>query len=305
MWIYIVIAVIVIIVLYALITYNNFIKLKNMVKEAFATMDVYLKKRWDLIPNIVETVKGYAKHEENTLKEVVELRNSSYDSMSDDEKVKANQRISKDINKIMLLAERIGLHTVKHGLIKTQNNGYLYISKRIDRKNDQKLAMEDFCQLSNKLTEYKYQGSYERCVKEVIDKFSSRKVIDKISFFNCIYFSYLVGNTDMHLKNFSLFDDGSGYHLASFYDLVSSLILVGQEEMALAINGKRKHLTKNDFISFGVSSGLTKELTIKLMDNINKKLKEVYESEIDRSLISEKFKEELKDLIKKRIASLI
>lgn len=105
MWIYIIIAVIVIIVIYALITYNNFIKLKNMVKEAFATMDVYLKKRWDLIPNIVETVKGYAKHEENTLKEVVELRNSSYDSMSDDEKVKANQKISKDINKIMLLAE--------------------------------------------------------------------------------------------------------------------------------------------------------------------------------------------------------
>ena len=105
MWIYIVIAIIVIIVIYALITYNNFIKLKNMVKEAFATMDVYLKKRWDLIPNIVETVKGYTKHEENTLKEVVELRNSSYDSMSDDEKVKANQKISKDINKIMLLAE--------------------------------------------------------------------------------------------------------------------------------------------------------------------------------------------------------
>lgn len=105
MWIYIVIAVIVIIILYAFITYNNFIKLKNMVKEAFATMDVYLKKRWDLIPNIVETVKGYAEHEESTLKEVVELRNSSYDSMSDEEKVKTNQKISKDINKIMLLAE--------------------------------------------------------------------------------------------------------------------------------------------------------------------------------------------------------
>ena len=71
MWIYIVIAVIVIIVFYAFITYNNFIKLKNMVKEAFATMDVYLKKRWDLIPNIVETVKGYAEHEESTLEIVV------------------------------------------------------------------------------------------------------------------------------------------------------------------------------------------------------------------------------------------
>ena len=105
MWIYIVIILIVIIVLYTLITYNNFIKLKNMVKEAFSTMDVYLKKRWDLIPNIVETVKGYAKHEENTLKEIVELRNNSYDNMTDDEKVQTNQRISKDIGQIMLLAE--------------------------------------------------------------------------------------------------------------------------------------------------------------------------------------------------------
>ena len=105
MWIYIIIAIVLIIVMYVLITYNSFIKLKNMVQEAFSTMDVYLKKRWDLIPNLIETVKGYVKHEENTLKEIVDLRGSSYDSMSDDEKVKANQTISKDINKIMLVAE--------------------------------------------------------------------------------------------------------------------------------------------------------------------------------------------------------
>ena len=205
---------------------------------------------------------------------------------------------------IMLLAERIGLHTVKHGLIKTQNNGYLYISKRIDRKNDQNLAMEDFCQLSNKLTEYKYQGSYERCVKDVIDQFSSRKVIDKINFFNCIYFSYLVGNTDMHLKNFSLFDDGSGYHLSPFYDLVSSLILVGQEEMALAINGKRKHLTKKDFKSFGISSGLSMELTLKLMDKINKQMERIYKEEISKSLICETLKDKLTKLMETRLMNL-
>lgn len=105
MWIYIVIGIVVIIFIYAFITYNNFIKLKNMVEEAFSTMDVYLKKRWDLIPNLIETVKGYVKHEENTLKEIVNLRGSSYDNMSADEKVKANQTISKDINKIMLVAE--------------------------------------------------------------------------------------------------------------------------------------------------------------------------------------------------------
>ena len=61
--IYVVIGVVVLIVLYILWQFNGFVKLNNKVNEAFATMDVYLKKRWDLIPNLVETVKGYATHE--------------------------------------------------------------------------------------------------------------------------------------------------------------------------------------------------------------------------------------------------
>ena len=68
-------------------------------------MDVYLKKRWDLIPNIVETVKGYAKHESETLENVIRLRNSAYDNMSDNEKIKTNEALSSGINKIMALAE--------------------------------------------------------------------------------------------------------------------------------------------------------------------------------------------------------
>lgn len=105
MWAYIIIAIIVLIVVYALTLYNSFVKLNNKVKEAFSTMDVYLKKRWDLIPNIVEIVKGYAEHEKNTLKEVVELRNSAYDKMSDDEKIKTNEKLSSGISEIMALAE--------------------------------------------------------------------------------------------------------------------------------------------------------------------------------------------------------
>ena len=105
MWIYIIIAIIVLIIIYAFALYNSFVKLNNKVKEAFSTMDVYLKKRWDLIHNIVETVKGYAKHEKDTLKEVVELRNSAYDKMSDDEKIKTNEQLSSGISKIMALAE--------------------------------------------------------------------------------------------------------------------------------------------------------------------------------------------------------
>ena len=105
MWVYILIAVIVLIVIYVLVCYNSLVRLRNKVGEAFSTMDVYLKKRWDLIPNLIETIKGYTKHESETLKEIVELRNSAYDNMSSDEKINANEKISNGINKLMALAE--------------------------------------------------------------------------------------------------------------------------------------------------------------------------------------------------------
>lgn len=97
--------VLVICIVYYFTTYNNLVKLNNKVKESFATMDVYLKKRWDLIPNIVETVKGYAKHEKDTLKEIVSARNGNYDNLSQEEKIKTNEQINRGISKLMALAE--------------------------------------------------------------------------------------------------------------------------------------------------------------------------------------------------------
>ena len=105
MWIYIIIGIVVLLIIYIIALYNNFVQLNNKVDEAFSTMDVYLKKRWDLIPNIVETVKGYAKHEKETLEKVISLRNSAYENMSDEEKIKANEQLTSGINKIMALAE--------------------------------------------------------------------------------------------------------------------------------------------------------------------------------------------------------
>lgn len=105
MWIYIIIGIVVLLIIYIIALYNSFVQLNNKVDEAFSTMDVYLKKRWDLIPNIVETVKGYAKHEKETLEKVISLRNSAYENMSDEEKIKANEQLTSGINKIMALAE--------------------------------------------------------------------------------------------------------------------------------------------------------------------------------------------------------
>lgn len=71
---YIIIGVVIVLFVLVLVTYNSLIQLRNKVKEAFSTMDVYLKKRYDLIPNLVDIVKGYAKHETDTLQEVTKMR---------------------------------------------------------------------------------------------------------------------------------------------------------------------------------------------------------------------------------------
>ena len=105
MYIYIIIGVCAIILVYLFITFNKLTKLKNRVVEAFSTMDVCLKKRWDLIPNLVETVKGYSKHEKETLESVINLRNQTYDNLSDEEKIKTNLKVNEGISKLMMLAE--------------------------------------------------------------------------------------------------------------------------------------------------------------------------------------------------------
>ena len=103
----IIISVLVLLILFVLITYNGLIRLNNRVKEAFSTMDVYLKKRWDLIPNIVSVVKGYAKHEEDTLKEITSLRSNinSYDKLSSEEKINTNLKVNNNLTKLFALVE--------------------------------------------------------------------------------------------------------------------------------------------------------------------------------------------------------
>ncbi len=105
MIIWIIVFIILVLLILGLALYNSFVKAQNRVEEAFSTMDVYLKKRWDLIPNLVEVVKGYAKHEKNTLTEIVELRSKVYDNMSNTEKLESNAVLTEDISKLMILAE--------------------------------------------------------------------------------------------------------------------------------------------------------------------------------------------------------
>ena len=97
--------VIAVIVIAVIVMYNGFIKLKNNCEEAFATMDVYLKKRYDLIPNLVETVKGYAAHEKETLTKVIEARNMAQGAATVEEKIAGENQLQGTLKSLFAIAE--------------------------------------------------------------------------------------------------------------------------------------------------------------------------------------------------------
>lgn len=99
------IIVIAVLVIYAIIAYNGLIRKRNHADNAFATIDVMLKKRFDLIPNLVQTVKQYAKHESTTLTEIVKLRNRNYKDMTPDEKIEMDKAIRNASRSINVMVE--------------------------------------------------------------------------------------------------------------------------------------------------------------------------------------------------------
>ncbi|HZH93331.1 MAG TPA: LemA family protein [Tissierellaceae bacterium] len=97
--------IILLIGVYVFSTYNGFIKIRNAVEEAFSTMDVYLKKRYDLIPNLVETVKGYAKHEQETFQKIVEARAQAMNATTIEEKQASENVLTGTLKSLFALSE--------------------------------------------------------------------------------------------------------------------------------------------------------------------------------------------------------
>lgn len=149
----------------------------------------------------------------------------------------------------MHLAALAGITTVPHSLIRLKSGSLAYITKRIDREKTTKLHMEDMCQLTERLTEDKYKGSYELIQKAIL-KYAANPGLDVVNFYEQVLFSFLTGNADMHLKNFSLINRPSvGYVLAPAYDLVASALIMedDKDDLALTLNGKKRKLTRKDF----------------------------------------------------------
>lgn len=210
---------------------------------------------------------------------------------------------------VMQMAEKAKIRTVPHALIriKAQDNALAYITKRIDRRDGKMLAMEDFCQLDGRLTEDKYKGSYERCAK-IIRKYSSRAGLDITELFIRVVFSFIVGNSDMHLKNFSLIetDENSGsYILSDAYDMlpVNSVNPADTEQTALTLNGKKRNLHRNDFLKFADACQIDRAVAGKIID-ILKRYESEFIRETEKSYLNDELKDNLNSLITQRINDL-
>lgn len=211
---------------------------------------------------------------------------------------------------IMTMADTAGISTVPHALIKG-SAGLAYITKRIDRNFSadkiEMLAMEDFCQLDLRLTEDKYRGSYERCAK-IIRQYSSRVGVDMAEFYVRLVFCFIVGNSDMHLKNFSLIEtaEGSGkYILSPAYDLlpVNANVPADKEQFALAMNGKKTNIRKSDFLKFAGTCGIDRATAEKLIENLIK-FTPKWLSLCEESLLSDGLKERVSAIITERAKAL-
>ncbi len=103
-------------------THNKFVSMRSSVEEAFSTMDVHLKKRYDLIPNLVETVKGYAKHESQVLQSVTEARSNAQAATTAAEKIQANAQLSQALRSFNLVMERYPELKANQNFLNLQND---------------------------------------------------------------------------------------------------------------------------------------------------------------------------------------
>jgi serine/threonine-protein kinase HipA len=198
----------------------------------------------------------------------------------------------------MHLASELKIKTSKHSLVRLPSGSLAYITQRFDRKNDKKLASEDLCQLSETLTEHKYRASYEK-IGKIIRKYSTHYGFDVLNYFELVVFNFIIGNADMHLKNFSMIEDfDRSFTLSPAYDLLSTFLVIENEDeqMCLTINGKKNKIKLQDFDILASNLSLNEKQKQNIYQKFIKKEKSI-KWWIKNSFLPENHKEKLQTLI--------
>ena len=203
----------------------------------------------------------------------------------------------------MLMAKLFGINTVPSSLIRLKSKELSYITKRIDRTaNGQKIHMIDMFQITEAFD--KYKSSMEK-IGKAINNYAANTLLDEIFFFELTIFSFLTGNNDMHLKNFSLIKTNIGWSLAPAYDLLNVTIVNpdDKEELALTLSGKKKNLRKEHFVNFGIGLGLNTKQINAVFQRFEKNKPKAIDL-IDKSFLSKNMKKMYLDILEKRYSKL-
>lgn len=181
---------------------------------------------------------------------------------------------------LSLAREILGVAAVTKAEIKTLQgvDGIALIVERFDRRNGERLRLEDFAQILGKPRgrefDGKYQSSYEEAAT-VIAEYSALAKIDLLRYFELLIFNFVIGNADAHLKNFSLLERPEGLRLSPAYDLVNILVYPNYDrQIALALGGKKLNFDQLDrevVERFGTDIGLTKAVINETLNKLAKK----------------------------------
>ena len=208
----------------------------------------------------------------------------------------------------MKMAEVAHIRTARHTLIRLTDGELGYLTLRMDRgRKGEKISMLDMCQLTNRLTEHKYYGTYQQ-LAETIKKYSSAPMLDVQRYWEVVLFSWMTGNSDMHCKNFSLLDTGNGeYVLAPAYDLLAVLLADPEdtEEMAMSfsVGGTKSGFNRTTFMTAFTQSGIPVAVADKMIERMRGYLPK-WKELISQSFLSEKMRADYCLLLDKRIAML-
>lgn len=208
----------------------------------------------------------------------------------------------------MKLAKTAGIEVPPHGMVYSKDGSLSYFIKRFDRlPKGGKVALEDFAQLAGLNRQTKYDYAMEKIVA-IIEIHCTFPAVEKVKLFKLVLFNYLVGNEDMHLKNYSLIRVEGKIQLSPAYDLINTTIAVkgASEEIALTLAGKKKNLEKSDFFRYfarqrlGLSDSSINGVVGDLRAGIEK-----WPGIIDVSFLSPDLKEKYSNLFRERAGKIL
>ena len=208
-------------------------------------------------------------------------------------------------NLCMNIAQELKMKVPPHGLFKMSDGNLAYVIKRFDRiANNEKIHKEDMAQILNLSPEAKYSSSFES-IGNAIKKNSANPYLDLFDFFQRILLNFVLGNGDMHLKNWSLLTPSSGQNsLAPCYDFVSSKIyLPDEEDLALPLGGKKNKLERKDFLEFADYLEIDSKAALNAVDSIVNFKDTVFEM-INSSFLSSVYKDRFEKTVQERIVRL-